>query len=189
MKLHPATLPLLASLLGLGCATAPAPPAYVATTLQPTTGNTAAGTIWFIADGDNVRIRGQVTGLKPNQEHGFHVHEKGDCSSDDAMSAGGHLDPDGKRHGPPTGEHHAGDVPSIKADANGVATVRTRIAGTLLGSGAGDIAGKALVVHASPDDYTTQPTGNSGARIACGVIGVGSGRDASGNAVPIPKDL
>jgi Cu-Zn family superoxide dismutase len=134
-------------------------------------------------------MRGRITGLVPNQEHGFHVHEKGDCSSDDAMSAGGHLNPDGKRHGPPTGEHHAGDVPSIKADANGVATVRTRVAGTLLGSGAADIAGKALVVHASPDDYTTQPTGNSGARIACGVIGVGSGRDASGNAVPIPKDL
>ena len=89
----------------------------------------------------------------------------------------------------PSGEHHAGDVPAIRADANGVATVNTRIAGTLLGSGAADIAGKALVVHAMPDDYTTQPTGNSGARIACGVIGVASGRDAAGNVVPIPKDL
>jgi Cu-Zn family superoxide dismutase len=195
------TRPALAAALALaaaalaGCAGAPnsasSPPSsdYVVASLKPTRGNIAAGTVFFSQEGGDVVMRGRITGLVANQEHGFHVHAKGDCSSDDAMSAGGHLDPDGKRHGPPTGEHHAGDVPSIKADANGVATVRTRIAGTLLGSGAGDIAGKALVVHASPDDYTTQPTGNSGARIACGVIGVGSGRDASGNAVPIPKDL
>ena len=123
MKLHPATLPLLVSLLALGCATSPPPPAYVATTLQPTTGNTAAGTIWFIADGGDVRIRGRITGLKPNQEHGFHVHEKGDCSSGDAMSAGGHLNPDGKPHGPPSGEHHAGDLPAVRADGAGIATI------------------------------------------------------------------
>ena len=187
-------LALAAAALG-GCAVAPPPASsppssdYVVASLKPTRGNTAAGTVFFSQEGGDVVMRGRITGLVPNQEHGFHVHEKGDCSSDDAMSAGGHLNPDGKRHGPPTGEHHAGDVPSIKADPSGVATVRTRVAGTLLGSGAGDIAGKALVVHASPDDYTTQPTGNSGARIACGVIGIGSGRDASGNAVPIPKDL
>jgi len=193
------TRPALAAAFALaaaaldGCAGAPASPSpapdYVVATLKPTRGNTAAGNVWFAQEGGDVVLRGRITGLGPNQEHGFHVHEKGDCSSDDAMSAGGHLNPDGKRHGPPSGEHHAGDVPSIKADANGVATVRARVAGTLLGSGAGDIAGKALVVHASPDDYTTQPTGNSGARIACGVIGIGSGRDAAGNAVPIPKDL
>jgi len=187
-----AAFALAAAALG-GCAGAPASPSpasdYVVATLKPTRGNTAAGNVWFSQEGGDVVLRGRITGLGPNQEHGFHVHEKGDCSSDDAMSAGGHLNPDGKRHGPPSGEHHAGDVPSIKADANGVATVRARVAGTLLGSGAGDIAGKALVVHASPDDYTTQPTGNSGARIACGVIGIGSGRDAAGNAVPIPKDL
>ena len=176
-----------------GCAGAPGSSSpssdYVVASLQPTRGNSATGTVFFTQEGGDVVLRGRISGLKPNQEHGFHIHEKGDCSSDDAMSAGGHLNPDAKRHGPPTGEHHAGDVPSIKADANGVATVRARIAGTLLGSGAGDIAGKALVVHAMPDDYTTQPTGNSGARIACGVIGVASGRDAAGNAVPIPKDL
>jgi len=188
MKLHPATLPLLVSLLGLGCATPP-PPSYVATTLQPTTGNTAVGTVWFIADGGDVRIRGRVTGLKANQEHGFHVHEKGDCSSGDAMSAGGHLNPSGKPHGPPSGEHHAGDLPAIKADANGVSVVRARVAGTLLGAGAEDIAGKAIVVHAAPDDYTTQPTGNSGARIACGVIAATPPRDASGQPLPMPQGM
>ena len=195
MNTHPAfaTALALAAAALAGCAgpaSSSSPPSdYVVATLNPTRGNTAAGTVFFSQQGGDVVLRGRITGLKPNQEHGFHVHEKGDCSSDDAMSAGGHLNPDGKRHGPQTGEHHAGDVPSIKADANGVATVRARIAGTLLGSGARDIAGKALVVHAMPDDYTTQPTGNSGARIACGVIGIASGRDAAGNAVPIPKDL
>jgi len=187
MKLHPGTLPILVSLLGLGCATPPAPPAYVATTLQPTTGNTAAGTVWFIADGGDVRIRGRVSGLKPNQEHGFHVHEKGDCSSGDAMSAGGHFNPGGKPHGPPSGEHHAGDLPALKADAAGIATIDSRVRG--VAGGPTEFAGKALVVHLSPDDYATQPTGNSGARIACGVIGIASGRDAAGNAVPIPKEL
>jgi Cu-Zn family superoxide dismutase len=195
MNTHPAfaTALALAAAALAGCAgpaSSSSPPSdYVVATLNPTRGNTAAGTVFFSQQGGDVVLRGRITGLKPNQEHGFHVHEKGDCSSDDAMSAGGHLNPDGKRHGPQTGEHHAGDVAAVKADANGVATVNTRIAGTLLGSGAGDIAGKALVVHAMPDDYTTQPTGNSGARIACGVIGVASGRDAAGNAVPIPKDL
>ena len=185
MNLRPAALPILASLLGLGCASPP-PPAYVATTLRPTTGNSAAGTVWFIADGSDVRIRGRITGLKPNQEHGFHVHEKGDCSSGDGMSAGGHFNPAGKPHGPPGGEHHAGDLPALKADAAGNATLDGRVRGV---AGPTEFAGKALVVHLSPDDYTTQPTGNSGVRIACGVIGIAAGRDASGNAILIPKEL
>jgi Cu-Zn family superoxide dismutase len=179
----------LVAAIATGCAAVPPSPDYVVASLQPTRGNTAAGTVWFSQDGSAVRARGRVTGLAPNQEHGFHVHERGDCSSDDATSAGGHLNPDGKRHGPPSGEHHAGDLPSLKADGNGVAIVQVRISGTLLGAGAADIAGKAIVVHAAPDDYTTQPAGNSGARIACGVIGIASGRDAAGNAVALPKDL
>jgi len=187
MKLHPVALPLLVSLLGLGCATSPAAPAYVATTLQPTTGNTATGTVWFIADGGDVRIRGRVTGLKANQEHGFHVHEKGDCSSGDAMSAGGHLNPSSKPHGPPSGEHHAGDLPALRADGAGTATIDSRVRG--LAGGPTEFAGKALVVHLSPDDYTTQPTGNSGARIACGVITATPPRDASGQPLPLPRDM
>src|SRR4029078_9772029 len=91
MKLHPVALPILVSLLGLGCATPQ--PSYVATTLAATRGNTATGEVWFIADGGDVRVRGRITGLKANQEHGFHVHEKGDCSSAHAMSAGGALTP------------------------------------------------------------------------------------------------
>jgi len=185
MNLRPAALPILVSLLGFGCA-APPPPAYVATTLQPTTGNSAAGAVWFIADGADVRIRGRITGLKPNQEHGFHVHEKGDCSSGDGMSAGGHFNPGGKPHGPPGGEHHAGDLPALKADAAGNATLDGRVRGL---AGPTDFAGKALVVHLAPDDYTTQPTGNSGARIACGVIAATPPRDAAGQPLPLPRDM
>jgi Cu-Zn family superoxide dismutase len=187
MKLHPVALPILVSLLAIGCAAPAAPPSYVATTLQPTTGNTAAGTVWFIADGGDVRIRGRVTGLKANQEHGFHVHEKGDCSSPDAMSAGGHLNPGAKPHGPPSGEHHAGDLPALRADAAGTATLDSRVRG--LAGGPTEFAGKALIVHLSPDDYTTQPTGNSGARIACGVIAATPPRDAGGQVLPLPRDM
>ena len=151
--------------------------------------NTAAGTVWFSQDGAQVLVRGRVSGLAPNKEHGFHIHEKGDCSSGDGMSSGGHLNPNGKPHGPPTGDHHAGDLPQLKADASGNAEVRARVAGTVMSGAAGDLAGKALIVHVSPDDYTTQPTGNSGARIACGVISATPGRDAAGNALPAPKDL
>ena len=185
MKLHPAALPIVASLLG-GCAAPPAPPSYVATTLQPTAGNSAAGTVWFVADGADVRIRGRVTGLKANQEHGFHVHEKGDCSSADAMSAGGHLNPGGKPHGPPSGEHHAGDLPALRADGAGMATLDSRVRG--LADGPSAFAGKALVVHLSPDDYATQPTGNSGARIACGVIAATPPRDGGGQVLPLPLE-
>ncbi len=185
MRVLPVTLTFVATLLVLGCATPPAP-AFVATTLQPTRGNTAAGTVWFIADGADVRIRGRVSGLTPNQEHGFHVHEKGDCSSGDGMSSGGHYNPTGKPHGPPSGEHHAGDQAALKADGAGNATIDSRVRG--LAAGPTEYAGKALIVHASPDDYTTQPTGNSGARIACGVIGAAAPRDANGQALPLPRD-
>ncbi|MEO7338592.1 MAG: superoxide dismutase family protein [Caldimonas sp.] len=173
MKLGPVVLAPLAALLVAGCAMPPSPaaaPPYVVAVLKPTQGNSAAGTIYLIQDGSKVQMRGQVSGLKPNQEHGFHVHEKGDCASADGMSAAGHLNPNGKPHGPQAAEHHAGDLPALRADAAGTAKVRVDVPGTVLGSGAADFAGKALIVHAGPDDYATQPTGNSGARLACGVI-------------------
>ena len=138
--------------------------------LEPTRGNQAAGTMSFEQQGSNVLVMARVTGLKPNQEHGFHVHEKGDCSSGDGTSAGGHFNPIGKPHGPQHAEHHAGDMPALKADANGVADVRFILSGVSVGSGPADLIGRGVIVHADPDDYKTQPTGNSGARIACGVI-------------------
>lgn len=151
------------------CANTPEPPVAVVT-LGAASGSKASGTARLTQENDRVVVRARVTGLTANREHGFHVHEKGDCSAPDASSAGGHLNPDGKPHGSPTAEHHAGDLPSLKADASGVAETVFEVKGSLMGSGARDLLGKALVVHADPDDYMTQPTGNSGARIACGVI-------------------
>lgn len=140
-------------------------------TLAPTTGNTAAGTVTFSQARDQVLVHARVSGLKPGHEHGFHVHEKGDCSSGDGVSAGGHFNPTGKPHGPPDmADRHAGDLPALKADAQGRVDAQFRVGGISVGSGATDIVGRGLIVHAMPDDFKTQPTGNSGARIACGVI-------------------
>ena len=188
MTLRAMTLSLAPIALLAACTSTPSTPAapYVVAALQPTAGNQASGTVWFVQQGPDVLVRGRVSGLKPNQEHGFHVHEKGDCSAPDATSAGAHLNPDGKPHGPQTGPHHAGDMPALKADASGTAEFRATVQGSVLNGAPGDFAGKGLVVHAAPDDYTTQPTGNSGARIACGVIGKVAGQDAAGRMVPMP---
>ena len=161
------TLAVAAALAG--CAAFQGPKATA--TLAPTTGNSASGTVRFEQTGKNVLVSGEVRGLKPNAEHGFHVHEKGDCSSGDGMSAGGHFNPDAKPHGQHSqGMHHAGDLPSLKANANGVATFSFETSTITLGSGSTDVMGKGLIVHRDPDDYKTQPTGNSGPRLACAVI-------------------
>jgi len=137
--------------------------------LAPTKGNTARGIVTFTTQGDRLHVVADVSGLTPGT-HGFHVHEKGDCSADDAMSAGGHFNPTAKPHGnPSTAEHHAGDLPMLVADASGRAHFDADIEPATIG-GSNDIAGKGVIVHKDPDDFQTQPTGNSGARVACGVI-------------------
>jgi Cu-Zn family superoxide dismutase len=138
--------------------------------LDATRGNSAGGTVTFHQHGDQVVVHAMVEGLKPGQEHGFHIHEKGDCSSGDGMSTGGHFNPMGKPHGAQDADHHAGDLPALKADGQGRVEVTFVLNGVGVGSSAADIVGKGLIVHAMPDDYRTQPTGNAGARIACGVI-------------------
>lgn len=175
MKLvHLAAVAAIASIAGCGGPQhmtrmqGPGPSAVAV--LDPTKGNTAAGTVSFEHQGADVMVVARVTGLKPNQEHGFHVHEKGDCSSGDGVSAGGHFNPAGTPHGPQHAEHHAGDMPSLKADASGAAEARFRLTGVSVGSGPADLVGRGVIVHANPDDYKTQPTGNAGARIACGVV-------------------
>jgi Cu-Zn family superoxide dismutase len=139
--------------------------------LQPTTGNSTSGNATFTQMGDKVRVVANVSGLTPGQEHGFHVHEAGDCSAGDAMSAKGHFNPYGKPHGnPATAERHAGDMPALKADASGNAKIDTMLDVMTVKPSPTSVVGRGLIVHASPDDYKTQPTGNAGARIACGVI-------------------
>jgi Cu-Zn family superoxide dismutase len=158
---------LLSACAGMQGSSGPA----AAAKLEPTRGNTTSGSALFQQAGDRMTLTVRVEGLKPNAEHGFHIHEKGDCSSGDGMSTGGHFNPAGKPHGKhDDAERHAGDLPSLKADASGRAEGKFTLSGLGIGSGAADIVGRGLIVHAQPDDYKTQPTGNAGARLACGVI-------------------
>jgi len=161
---------LAAAALLAACGTMGSAGPKAVATLEPTKGNATSGTVTFQQKGDKVQVTADIKGLKPNAEHGFHAHEKGDCSSGDGMSTAGHFNPNGKPHGPQDADHHAGDMPGLKSDANGNAKATFELSGVTVGSGAADLVGRGLIVHAAPDDYKTQPTGNSGARIACGVI-------------------
>ncbi|HKU15685.1 MAG TPA: superoxide dismutase family protein [Steroidobacteraceae bacterium] len=140
--------------------------------VAPTQGSTVTGSLALASSPQGVHITGSIQGLKPDAEFGFHIHEKGDCSAPDASSAGAHFNPTQAQHGNPTsGTHHAGDMLNIRSNGEGVAQVDVTAAGTTLhGDPSSDVMGKAVVVHESPDDYTTQPSGNSGKRLACGVI-------------------
>jgi Cu-Zn family superoxide dismutase len=160
----------LAALLA-GCASMrPSGPSAKAD-LQPTKSNRAAGTATFTQMGDRVRVVADVSGLNPGQEHAFHIHEVGDCSSGDGMSTKGHFNPLGKPHAHySTPERHAGDMPALKADANGNVHLDTTLDVMTVNDGPTSIVGRGLIVHAGSDDYKTQPTGNAGARVACGVI-------------------
>ncbi|HXQ63660.1 MAG TPA: superoxide dismutase family protein [Steroidobacteraceae bacterium] len=155
-----------------GCAAMqPAGPKAVAT-LEPRSGSTVSGRVEFRQSSSGVHLHVELAGLKPGSEHGFHVHDKGDCSAPDAMSTGGHFNPAGAPHGRAGGAaHHAGDLPSLTADAAGKVRVDLDVAGLTLDPGPTSIVGRSVVVHGDRDDFTTQPGGNSGARVACGVIG------------------
>lgn len=146
------------------------PPSATAS-LLPTKGSEVQGSVKLVQRGENVVVSGKVTGLAPGA-HGFHVHEKGDCSAPDASSAGPHFDPAGsKAHGGPTGSsRHGGDLGNITADAKGVAQFEVIVHGISLGTDAGSVVGRSIIVHAKPDDLATQPSGNSGPRLACGLI-------------------
>lgn len=163
-------------------ATAPVPAASNAATtstvrqaianLASASGSLVSGRLMLVPMGDGVHISGEIGGLQANSSHGFHIHVKGDCSAADASSAGGHFNPAAQPHGRSGhGAHHAGDSDNLVADAQGVARVDAHFAGVSLGGGAAnDIAGRALIVHAAADDYSSQPAGNAGARVACGII-------------------
>lgn len=137
----------------------------------PTEGNTARGIVNFEAVEGGVRVHGELTGLSEGN-HGFHVHQWGDCSAPDGTSAGGHFNPTGHEHAGPAAEaQHVGDLGNITATADGTATYDAVIPYLAL-SGPTSILGRGLIVHAGEDDLHTQPTGNAGAREGCGVIGV-----------------
>jgi Cu-Zn family superoxide dismutase len=137
-------------------------------TLEPKSGSKVAGTMTFTKSGSEVQVTGDITGLTPGK-HGFHLHEKGDCSAPDAASAGAHFNPGQHKHGgTTTAERHEGDLGNIEADASGKAHIDWK--GKMSLSGAESIIGKSVVVHEKEDDLKTDPSGNSGARQACGVI-------------------
>ena len=156
------------------CASMPDEPLRATAQLQPTKGSKVIGEATFEEVDGKIHVVIFVQGLKPGQEHGLHIHEVGDCSSGDGMSAKGHFNPYGKPHAHAgTAERHAGDLPSLKAAKNGRAKVDVMLDVITIAPGPGSIVDRGLIVHADPDDYKTQPTGNAGARIACGVIKAG----------------
>jgi Cu-Zn family superoxide dismutase len=119
----------------------------------------------------DLRLKVTVSGLQPGARHGFHLHETGDCSASDFSSAGGHFNPNQKDHGQQDAKTHLGDMTNLLADAQGQAMAEFKIdALSLDPAAANSVLGRAVVIHANADDYKTQPAGNSGARIACGVI-------------------
>jgi len=140
--------------------------------LHATEGNDVSGTVTFTLAQGGVNVAAEVRGLTPG-DHGFHIHEFGDCSAPDGTSAGGHFNPHGTDHGGPDDEHrHAGDFGNLTAAASGVASY-DRVDTEISFSGVESIIGRAVIVHADPDDLVSQPTGAAGPRVACGVIGVG----------------
>ncbi|MEI6734715.1 MAG: superoxide dismutase family protein [Comamonadaceae bacterium] len=162
--------PLTVTLLLSACA-AYQPGLSATAHLVATTGNTVSGIVHFTQMGDKVLVTGDIKGLKPDAVHGFHIHEKGDCSSGDGVSAGGHFNPVGKPHGAhDQAEHHAGDLPSLTSDGAGAARLNFETGSISVGSGLADVVGRGLIVHRDPDDFRTQPTGNSGPRLACAAI-------------------
>jgi Cu-Zn family superoxide dismutase len=139
--------------------------------LHPTAGNKVSGTVTFTPVADGVQVHAEITGLTAGK-HGFHVHEFGDCSAADLSSAGGHFNPTGQPHaGPEAAERHEGDMGNVEADALGNAKLDYVDHQISLSNDDKSVIGRSVVVHAKPDDLKSQPSGDSGARIACGVIG------------------
>jgi len=128
------------------------------------------GTVTFKETDDGVEVTANIENLTPG-DHAWHVHEKGDCSAPDARSAGGNFNPANHQHGAPEAEqHHAGDFGNLTAGKDGKATKTFTMKGITVAEGASSVVGKGFIVHAKKDDFKTQPTGNAGDRVACGVI-------------------
>jgi Cu-Zn family superoxide dismutase len=148
---------------------APAPKEAIAELARASNSN-VKGTISFKEVADGVEVTANVEGLTPG-EHAYHVHEKGDCAAPDATSAGGHFNPSGHQHGAPNApEHHEGDFGNLTAGNDGKATKTFVMKGITVAEGPTSVVGRGFIVHEKADDFKTQPTGNAGGRVACGVI-------------------
>lgn len=139
--------------------------------LYPTQGSSVTGMVTFTKATDGIQIEADINGLTPGK-HGFHVHQYGDCSAPDGTSAGGHFNPENKKHGGPTDmERHVGDLGNVTADSTGHAHL-SMVDNVISLSGPHSIIGRGIIVHVGADDLTSQPTGNAGPRAACGTIGI-----------------
>jgi Cu-Zn family superoxide dismutase len=171
MRLSPLVRSLAIAGLLAGCAASGPPPLHATAMLESRSGSSVTGRVELSEAHGQVRALVELTGLAPNSEHGFHIHDKGDCSAADASSAGGHYNPSGAAHGHAgIAPHHAGDLPSLTADAAGTVRADVLLDGVTLAPGPVSVVGRSVVVHRDRDDFTTQPAGNAGPRIACGVI-------------------
>ncbi|PYK13214.1 MAG: superoxide dismutase family protein [Verrucomicrobia bacterium] len=149
----------------------PSAPLKAVAVLHPTADSKVSGTVIFTEEADGVQVRAEITGLTPGN-HGFHVHEFGDCSAADASSAGAHFNPTDNPHaGPDAAERHVGDMGNVEADGSGKATLEYVDHQISLTNDQRSVIGRSVVVHAKADDLKSQPSGDSGARVACGVIG------------------
>jgi Cu-Zn family superoxide dismutase len=173
-----AVLFVAAVALAAGCGSSgSAPPAKTAggasaqAILESKSGSAVTGTAAFteLADGW-VRVHVHIENATPGS-HGLHVHEKGDCSTPDATSAGGHFNPAGNPHAAPTADkRHAGDFGNVEIGSDGKGDLEVRTDQVTVKPGPNSVVGRAVVFHEKTDDMTTQPTGNAGARFACGVV-------------------
>lgn len=148
-----------------------APAKAAAATIQGKSGSDMTGTATFTTEGDKVNLKIDVSGLTPGK-HAVHIHENGDCSSPDAESAGGHWNPTNEEHGK-WGEHpfHLGDIGNIDVGDDGKGSLSMSTDLWSIGTGGkSDVTNHAIVVHAQPDDFKTQPAGGAGTRVGCGVI-------------------
>lgn len=159
------------AVLVAACATAETAGPKATATMRPASGSQVHGEVTFTQIGpDRVRVAGEISGHAAGPK-GFHIHEKGDCSAPDATSAGGHFNPMKRSHGPNPTAGHAGDMGNLTFNEYGKATINMVIQGVSVSKSAPNgIIGRAVVVHMSPDDLKTDPTGNAGGRAACGVI-------------------
>ena len=146
-------------------------PSKAIAVLHPTHGNHVEGTVTFTKSGNEIKIVADVTGLTPGK-HGFHIHQYGDCSSPEGNSAGGHFNPTNSPHaGHDAAERHVGDLGNLEADASGKAHLELTDSMMTM-SGEKSIIGRGVIVHEKEDDLKSQPVGNAGGRLACGVIGI-----------------
>lgn len=173
------TLAWIAALGGLSCGGGGAKPEEpkgghhantAVATLAGEPGSEVRGTVTFIRQGDEVKIIADVTGASPGA-HGIHIHEHGDCGGEAFASAGGHFNPSGAPHAcPPTEPRHAGDLGNIEIDQDGKGHLELTTKDLSVMPGDDSVIGRSVILHAGKDDCVSQPAGDSGGRIACGIV-------------------